>query len=407
VRQVAIVAPGLGDLIGHEFEYTRGVSEAFRKRGVVVRILGRADAVSEVRTIEGFLPAFRWMHNANGRPSSLSEIYAHARVMAGELRLAVTPSSLSQGDLVFAHTIPHSSILAWLLFFVRHRGTPLPKIVLLHRFSLEAGHRPKRDFGRAVLPLVYRLFFGIIRRHGDRVRCVVDSENLQKEYQRLARFRIHTVPIPIRVNDLLCPGSETQERAPRQGVHLLYLGDARTGKGFDLLPSLVEGLWSLGVSGFTLTVHCGRAPTALAEPEVLSAYQRLERLADAGKIRMLTGSVSYPLYAKCLRSSDAVVLPYRAEHYRGQTSNVLAEAFVIGKPAVAPEGTWMGDQVRTTGSGTVFESGKVSSLVQAIKRLVQYLPQYSESACRNQSCWARYHNPEMLVRELEALAYGE
>lgn len=399
MHKAIIIVPNLADLVGHAFEYTRSVSAAFKRRGYTIQVLGSTDATSEVKALEGFIPAFRRTNKPRATPAGLAEILWQGLIFFKDLRNALSASAFDKDDLIFAHTIPHPHFLgwAWCLRLFRDR---LPKTALLFRYSLGLGYRSRREMYRLVLPYIYRFLFWMIERGQGHPLFLVDSEELLQEYQRLTPLPIKVVPIPLDVSDIeRVLHQQTQDLGNENHRHLIYLGDARRGKGFDLLPPLFEELTKNPCNKIKITIHAGRPAEQCVEPEVVEAFLHLERLAKTKDIHLIRANLSRSDYLKLLCSADAVLLPCRQEHYMGQTSNVFAEAFAAGKPVVAPSNTWMGRQILTTGAGTVFESGHLGSLVRATDDLLQNITKYTYAANLQRDRWIAFHNANRLVDE--------
>lgn len=402
MKQAIIIASGLADLVGHEFEYTAAVAKALRHRGYSVSILGARDAVPEVAALEGFVPVFRRTARPLGTKAPPWEFFRLVGIFLADLHKAVSSLRLEKEDLVFAHTITYPNFVGWVWSWL-WSGKALPKTILLFRYSLMLRNPSRfRVLRQLLLPQAYRVLFWLLQRSSRPPVIVVDSEDLREEYRFYTSLPIKVVPIPLDVNGLDGMHSAMAvQSCGRLDRRLLYLGDVRGGKGFELLPPLVEALKTNNASDLSITIHCGRPPERYIEPGLARAFIRLQEFSKNGAVELIPSSLTRTDYLSLLANADIVLLPYRREYYAGQTSNVLAEAFAAGKPVVVPKDTWMASQVLATGAGAIFESGSADSLVHATREILENLFTYANAARRLRGHWSAYHNVERLADELE------
>ena len=302
-------------------------------------------------------------------------------------------AGISDNALIFAHTVSHTDLPGW-VSHVRRTGVKGPRTVILLQFSPNLAHRLP-DGSRLALRSFYASWFRQLR--GTDVVWATDSSELAHEYETIgsgsANFRVFPIPLNHEVsgrrdNDLLC-----QADVPT----LLYLGDARIGKGFDLLPDLARKLRESG-RRLQFTVHCGRPPLMQDDARVRRAFSELEQLATEDVVKLITGTLDAAAYAQLLSDADCLLLPCRREHYGAQTSNVLAEALALGRPAVVPADTWLAARVLEFGAGVTFASGNPRDLTRATLSLVDHLSDYRGAAQRAAPGWRRRHNADNFVR---------
>src|SRR5439155_26442922 len=74
-------------------------------------------------------------------------------------------------------------------------------------------------------------------RGSENIRLLTDSENLTEEHSQALRRRFHTAPIPV---DTALSGPRRSRLADTSTI--VYLGDARTEKGYARLPSVAYEL---------------------------------------------------------------------------------------------------------------------------------------------------------------------
>jgi hypothetical protein len=173
---------------------------------------------------------------------------------------------------------------------------------------------------------------------GQKVFFYTDSEELTTQYNRLSVARFHTLPLPHTVS----PASK--EITEKYTLSVAYIGDARTEKGYQYLPHVVEDLWSDYVeNGKVRFVLQSNFNTPKGEPKVVVARSQLETYPK-DKVRLIYNSLSFDEYISLLLSSDIVLLPYEYENYYARSSGILVECLAAGIPVITPSATWLSRQ---------------------------------------------------------------
>ena len=245
---------------------------------------------------------------------------------------------------------------------------------------------------------VHQAFFDACRAYPDtaKLRFYTDTDLLAADYSHLAGVGFDVLPIPFRTELIPERLQFTTNEAP---LKVLFLGDVREEKGFQLLPGLVRALFENYVKTGRLRfiiqagIHADEPSLLLRSAvEELEKYNR-EHVELVGRNGFLAPSEYYALLA----SSDVVLCPYLAHYYRARSSGVLAEAIVAGKPTVVQEGTWLARQ-QQPGSGETFTDH--DSLVEAVRSVCERYPEYEARALLTREHWQRQHSPALLVERL-------
>ncbi len=204
----------------------------------------------------------------------------------------------------------------------------------------------------------------------DKIRFYTDTEDLVSKYNALTLVQVSQVPIPFRQEKLKL------EQTQKDFIHLVYLGDARSEKGYQHLPQLVSGLWQdyLRTEKVRFTIQSNYNVQG-GEAQILEAKLNLCQYPTT-KIRLIDAPMSPEHYYQLLASADIVILPYNPQNYQ-RTSGVLTEALAAGKPVVVPNNSWLAQQVDET-RASIYESPQ--DLTQAVIRLLEDLPRFSQNA---------------------------
>lgn len=335
---------------GHYLEYARHVLDAAFRQGfhpvlVTHESFGPTDLRWPVHRIydldawgrrargddRGGLPLKRWLVFLYRATS-----FARATI---SLRRAL---DLRGDDVVFMPTISEIDF-AGLCHTLRQQGTAAgPSWNIVFRRELygpadTAGSLIGNWLRRALLR--YGLFE--LGRSKGRAHLFTDTARLAEQYRRLC-VDVATLPIP--VNSRFRPRAREQSALP---LEIVFLGDARTEKGYGSLPSIVAGLASEVEAGrihFTFQSNFGFGPTR-SEARVVEARATLRRLGDS-VVRLREEPMKSEDYERLVMGADIVLVPYNARRYFARSSGVFAEAVSAGVPVVVPAHCWMADQIQ-------------------------------------------------------------
>jgi hypothetical protein len=176
---------------------------------------------------------------------------------------------------------------------------------------------------------------------GHRVRFHTDTEALTQQYNDLGVVRFDTLPIPV-------PSSFGHSRDPERASAvptILFAGDARVEKGFQLLPILVEQLKRESPAGLSPRfIIQSNFSVPGGEPVAARARRELRSHAKNG-VRLIDEPLQPDAYCAIFHASDISLIPYDPLEYRTRSSGVFAESVAAGLVTIVPSGTWMAAQL--------------------------------------------------------------
>ena len=180
-----------------------------------------------------------------------------------------------------------------------------------------------------------------------------------------------------------------------QNKLLTYLGNARSTKGFQYLPYLIEkiqnelklGEWE---AEFQANVMF------LRDRESVISVSLMRNLP----VKLLEKELSLREYESLLKRSSLVLIPYQLLYYYSQTSGVFCEALGAGKPVVVPRGTWMANQLKGKNIGVTFIPGDRVSFTDATIKAMKNISELIFNAEKYRSEWISYHNPHNFFKSL-------
>jgi glycosyltransferase involved in cell wall biosynthesis len=385
----------LRSLMGHPYEYDRAVAEAAAGRGWN-RVSVVADrAVDEairhaLRALPhfgidldgnyagrftGYLPRRQWL-GLNMR--------LHHRYLLRELRRL--PADLFDPDgpnLVLVPTLRHSQITAFVKWAEEvNRVRPVHFCLVFH-FTGFPDFTPETYTGdgyRAALRYLER------SRVADRFHLFADTRELVREYAAYTRLPVELIPIPH-------APPETPDRVPDGPPRVVYLGDARTNKGYHLLGDLFSALAESGRHPFRAEIQAN--VRIASEWEVLRSKWLMARLPQ---VRLHHDPLSSADYYALLARADLVIAPYTTAYYHSQTSGVVLEAAAAGKPVITPRGTWGTSYLRSIGGGcATFLPEDPTSLFEATAAALGDLPALTAAARAAVGRCRAFHNADNYV----------
>jgi glycosyltransferase involved in cell wall biosynthesis len=233
----------------------------------------------------------------------------------------------------------------------------------------------------------YRQAFARIARSPvrDRIRLLTDSDALADEYRGIApQLTFAVAPIP---------HTRVSESRTRTGLFTAgYVGEARTNKGFHLLPRLVRRAAEENLRGVEFRIH-----SFAHNPESTFVRRSLAGLRHPA-VRVYDDEMPASEYQRFVASLDLVLLPYTLENYHAQTSGVFAEAMSNGSLVVAPRGSWMARQLAEYGGGAVFNPGDAEDFARVTLRLIAERERFATTRAERVSRWRDFHNPEQFLQ---------
>lgn len=269
--------------------------------------------------------------------------YRMLRTFQADTERLVREIGVSEGDVLFLPTTSALELMGLSEMLKTRDPKGAPSWHLLFRRDIYRGRETQYAAQDGQLNDLRQVMAVAARKFGRHdVRFYTDTEELSAQHNRLGAFSFHTLPIPHTHRPVIT-------ESVRRPITLLYIGDARSEKGYHLIPNLVEDLWK----DYILT---GRIRFRLqsnfnipqGEPPIVIARQKLELLAAQapGSIELRKEAMTSEQYKEFLLSGDINLLLYDPTNYFARSSGILVEALSTAMPVVAPAGTWLSRQFR-------------------------------------------------------------
>jgi glycosyltransferase involved in cell wall biosynthesis len=316
-----------------------------------------------------------------------SQVLASKNQSFTETLVEILPTlNLTPNDQVLIHTFGIEQLEELYYFFKKSDRDLLPTYHLLFRRDTD---EPLVINAKGMGLKVCLQAFYDSQLWPNKIRFYTDTEDLVKKYNALSSVKLSQVPIPFRQEKLVNQSSQDA----KDFIHIVYLGDARSEKGYQHLPNLIDALWPtyLQLDKVKFTIQSNYNIEG-GEVEILAAKLALSQYPES-KIKLIDHPMSPDDYYQLLASADIVILPYNPQNYQ-RTSGVLTEALAAGKPVVVPKGSWLAQQVDET-RASIYRDPQ--DLLQAVIRLLENLPTFTQAAQEFSLNWRSRQSPDYFL----------
>ncbi len=300
-------------------------------------------------------------------------------------------------DDIFIHTIGIEQVEEVYNYLASNEASKMPRFHILLRRDIEDTLVVyAKGMGlKAILDKCYqsKLWPKIIQFY-------TDTDDLIERYNSLSQVNLRKIPIPFRQEKLKESKDNFNKDKP---IHVVYLGDARPEKGYHYLPDIVQSLWTDYIQSgrIKLTIQSNFSIEG-GEGLIPQARLALERYPQE-KVTLIKQAMSADDYYQLLSNADVLILPYDPHSYRFRTSGVLTEALAAGKPVIVPNNSWLAKQVDLS-RASIYETPE--KIAKGVIRIIENLPQFSESAKQFARSWCEQNSPDNLVKVLLAKTDG-
>lgn len=358
-----IVEDALRDRRGHWFEYLGTFARELKALGDDATILGDRAAepfLREQLQLQPVLPDSIWHRMGDG--AGALRRYLRVPVHAWNT-FRVMKKILGRGekfDLIFVPTMLVHHLLGWQWLIKRVLPRTQSRVLLFFPNTPITLDEKTGEPAWQAAPTA-KLFNRLIRSLGEEVeqgRVILGAEThpMCDALTKLTGVKFTYLPHPV------APLPEVaNESAAADENKIIFgsYGSARHEKGPDILVPAVEE-------------YCRRFPETRAQfvLQCVDGDKALwRRLEGNPKVRLIPEYFPGGGYAKQLRETDVLLLPYRRSSYALRVSRVVIEALVQGLPVVTTAKTTLEDQAKEFGAANFCTDGDVESLVQAIREM--------------------------------------
>lgn len=411
-RTLILVDNNLSNRVGHHFNYALALKEECVAQGssyiALVKQGAPADVLSELSACGVFSQGIHEELSQNPYPvewGSIRSVYDFlqsnenfSKELEAGLKGRARPS-----DTVFLPNATPRQMLGLALFLHRNPICGELNFVLIFRYSVYFAVGPLAERKTGIDKEAAERYAMAIDRlnqvdKGRKIRLATDSVELAKEYETIAKRPIEVLPIPHTIS--YHPGS-LPVGMPAKGPNrkrIIYLGDAREEKGFELLEPLVRACGSNALKSSTEFVF--QAFTSSSYHHKMELHIEALAAMKQPNLHLMRDPLSSDEYHALLESADLVLLPYDMMTYRARTSGPFVEAICANKAVVVPRNSWMSIQLGQSQAGVAFNSGNPQDFVRAVVGALANINVHRAAAEELGKQFREFHNPRAFVKQL-------
>jgi hypothetical protein len=221
-----------------------------------------------------------------------------------------------------------------------------------------------------------------------RVFLHAENERLAEHLSEHFGARVTALPIP--AFDV----PQTPKRSDNT-MNVVYLGAARTEKGFCAIPEFVRDVLSIRPA-INIHFYIQITPQILGyTPDVAEAVNQL-RLLEERRVTLIENPLSSDGYRSMLSLADVMLLMYEPDRYRVRSSGLAVEAVLSQASVLARADTFPAHLAGP--SGIALENGDDPR--DALQKLYVEWPYYSVKAQERRSWYLRNHSPEIFTDQI-------
>ena len=277
-----------------------------------------------------------------------SSFLSGGRATEGRWRKDFTRSTLKvlrrfdvkQGDVVFIPTLSETELLGVAEVIKKHDIATRPSWHMVFRRNLFVGREPVYRVSDKSVLRFRKILYRFVDTVGGRAQTCfyTDTERLSAQYERLNIMKFTTLPIPINPELQIPKGKKKKDH-----VNIVYLGDARREKGYQLLDRTVRGLWQEYVltgkvrftfqSNFSFSDMKGNFDLVYGREHMRMFYP--------GGVELYTEALDSEAYSRLVKSGDIGLLFYDRDNYYARSSGAYIECICCEMPVLVSGASWM------------------------------------------------------------------
>ncbi len=383
VSEVIMLDPDAIDEFGHFLAYDDRLAEAFAKQGTNFSVFGNINCAKNITDSRPhFEPVFSKHSWSIGNTLSPKDI--DVAIFTKELRAAI--------QLRYERGLSHKTRL-----YMYCGSLPMAKIVseVLEEFENLS----------AVICLFWLSFirydnslyikewknFLLDNANNTRLHFTLPTQRLAFNVERVFGIRLPVAPhssttfSDVQVEKFIEEGVLKKAALSYEKVTVLFPGGVRQEKGFDITADFIKKHAKNVSKSFDFIVRAFVFKNTPRNMKLLA-----DDLAHT-ECEFISNELTNEEFSDLLKSSDIIVLPYKAPAFSERTSGLLIDAMYLGKPVIVLSDTWLADIVEEYENGIVLTNYKNDGLLDALTKISENLEMYqlhfSRSAYFRNNSW--------------------
>ncbi|WP_041313271.1 hypothetical protein [Heliomicrobium modesticaldum] len=275
----------------------------------------------------------------------LSRMHKISRIKAFErgTRKLCSYIELHSDDIVFIPTLSEYDMLGIGEFFKSEQNSTRATWHLLYRRNIFVGREAEYENQKGNVQSFRKMLIGFRERTGNlNIKFYTDTDKLTYQYNELHAVPFLTLPIPVN-NDFFKTLDQYKRDRP---LRVVYAGDARSEKGYQLLPSIVRNLYQNYVMSEKIEfIFQSNFSFKQFEYQASVVYAREQLMKYEKGVSIIKEPLKSEEYKDLVLSADVGLVLYDRDNYYARSSGALVEYLTCGIPVIVPSGSWMSDQI--------------------------------------------------------------
>lgn len=379
---------------GHSFAYCESIKCEAESQGIDVTILATKNVNAEVKSILNAVPFFKYsfFHSFPepwflgvfpdaiiNRYYPLWNYYLRNKMLTFEMKEALKYCPSTEKCIILFPNFTYNDLKGIIdTAEITKNNQNIHVAAVQHftsRINLHSSKFPNSYYERV---------FNYLNKspHQNRIHLFSDSTQLTDEYKKYTRKNLTVLPIPHTSNSISGTAKEPEK------LIIGYMGDARTNKGFHLLPEAFDVV-KQNNPNHNLEFHIQANIRNKNEWQATQAGTLLSNRTDTFCYSKALNEIEYK---NLMNLIDVFVLPYTLDYYHSQTSGVFSEARSLGKVTVATRGSWMAEEISKNGGGILCSSEDPKNIGDSISKAINNYSLLKKEALKAEKNWNEFHN---------------
>jgi len=379
---------------GHSFAYCESIKREAEKQGINVTILATKNVNPEVKSILQAVPFFKYsFFHSFPEPWPLNffpdriinhyyplwNYYLRNKMLTFEMREVLKYCPSSEKCVILFPNFTYNDLKGIIDTAEITKDNKNIHIAAVQHFTsrinLHSSKFPNRYYER-----VFNYFNK--SPHQNRIHFFSDSTQLTEEYKKYTQKNLTVLPIPHTSSPMPSTSNESGK------LIIGYMGDARTNKGFHLLPEALDVVKQNNPDD-KLEFHIQANIRNKNEWQATQAGTLLSNRTDTFCYSKALNEIEYK---NLMNLIDVFVLPYTLDYYHSQTSGVFSEARSLGKVTVATRGSWMAEEISKNGGGVLCSPEDPKNIGDSISKAINNYSSLKKEALKAEKNWNGFHN---------------
>lgn len=371
-----IVENNLREYLGHFFNISVGIKQAFESFALESKFLVHQDADNEIlKTLDAdaIFPDTSWAGDRDENP--LSSMHYYGNRFANALARTIEPC---QDDWIVLTTAFQDQFLGTAKYLNTLPRDRRPRIICYVHWSTWEN--------RAARVLAWKEACTSLAEAAGTGRFIFAgaTEKLMTDFTNMSGYSSVLWPMPL--NYGFRESRQTKQKS--NSIRVTSLGRSLIRKGSQHLPRV------------TLRTKI-RRPLTRFSMQVSNNMSNLRRLRFFPGVEIIDGGNDFSAHISAVQKASIMLLPYRRKDYAYRTSGLMAEAAAHGCVVVVPGQTWLSDQIDLDrASGIAFREQTVEDITAALIRAIDNFDKLSLKAFNASKYWWKNQSSQAFVKKI-------